>query len=306
MTVFIVRRILIATPVLWAVLTLVFFSIHLVPGDPVQVMLGQSATRQGTIELRHELGLDKPLLQQYADFMRGAIHFDFGNSIFSRQPVSHEIWVRLPYTVELAGSAFLLALVFGITFGILAAVFNRTLIGTGITTFAVLGISVPDFFLGTLLALLFGVYLGWLPVAGTQGLSSLVLPSLTLALAVSAVMTRLIRASMVDIMGLDYVRTARAKGVKRRVVLVRHVLRNALLPVVTLMGLMMAYLLSGAAIIEVVFARPGLGTLAINAAGARDFPVVQGTAFFFAVVLITANLLVDILYGFIDPRIRYS
>ena len=306
MTQFIVRRILIAIPVLWAVLTLVFFSIHLVPGDPVTVMLSGHGTKADVIRLRHELGLDRPLVQQYADFMRGAVHMDFGNSIVSQQPVSHEIWVRLPYTAELAGSAFVLALMVGVTSGILAAVFNRTLMGTAITGFAVLGISVPEFFLGTLLALLFGVYLGWLPVAGAQGFSSLVLPSVSLALAISATLTRLIRATMVDSMGQDYIRTARAKGVKRRTVLVRHVLRNALIPVATVMGLTMAYLLGGAAIIEIVFARPGLGTLAINAASARDFPVVQGTAFFFAVVLITANLLVDILYGFLDPRIRYS
>jgi ABC-type dipeptide/oligopeptide/nickel transport system permease component len=306
MTTFIIRRILIAIPVLWAVLTLVFFSIHLVPGDPVSVMLFGHGTKQDIIRLRHELGLDQPLWTQYVSFMRGAIHFDFGNSIVTQQPVAHEIWVRLPYTAELAGSAFVLAVVFGLASGVMAALFNRTLLGTAITTFAVLGISIPDFFLGTLLALLFGVYLGWLPVAGTQGVASLVLPSVSLALGLAAIETRLIRASMVDILGLDYVRTAHAKGVRRMVVVVRHVLRNALIPVVTILGLTLAYLLGGAAIIEIVFARPGLGTLAINAASARDFPVVQGTTFFFAVVLITANLLVDILYGFLDPRIRYA
>jgi ABC-type dipeptide/oligopeptide/nickel transport system permease component len=306
MTTFIIRRILIALPVLWAVLTLVFFSIHLVPGDPVSVMLFGHGTKQDIIRLRHELGLDQPLWTQYVSFMRGAIHFDFGNSITTQQPVAHEIWERLPYTAELAGSAFVLAVIFGLASGILAALFNRTVLGTAITTFAVLGISIPDFFLGTLLALLFGVYLGWLPVAGTQGFASLVLPSVSLALGLAAIETRLIRASMVDILGLDYVRTAKAKGVRWIVVVVRHVLRNALIPVVTILGLTLAYLLGGAAIIEIVFARPGLGTLAINAASARDFPVVQGTTFFFAVVLITANLLVDILYGFLDPRIRYA
>jgi peptide/nickel transport system permease protein len=306
MSTFICRRIAIAIPVLWAVLTLVFFSIHLVPGDPVSLMLFGHGTKQDIVHLRHELGLDKPLWQQYVDFMAGAVHMDFGNSITSQQPVSHEIWVRLPFTAELAGSAFLLAILFGVTSGAFAAIFNRTPVGTAITLFAVLGISVPDFFLGTLLALLFGVYLGWLPVAGTQGLASLVLPSVSLAVGLSAITTRLLRVAMVDIMGLDYVRTARAKGVRESLVIVRHVLRNALIPVVTIMGLAFAYLLGGAAVIEIVFARPGLGTLVINAAGARDFPVVQGTTFFFALVLITGNLVVDILYGFLDPRIHSS
>jgi peptide/nickel transport system permease protein len=306
MTTFIVRRVLIAIPVLLGVLTLVFFSIHLVPGDPVAVMLIGHASKADVIRLRHELGLDRPLWQQYIDFMRGAVHMDFGTSIASQEPVSREIWVRLPYTAELAGAAFVLTLVFGFTSGILAAVFNRTAIGTAVTAVAVLGVSIPDFFLGTFLALLFGVDLGWLPVAGTQGFASLVLPAVTLALVISAILTRLIRAAMVDVMGLEYVRTARAKGVKRRVVLLRHVLRNALIPVVTIMGLIMAYLLGGTVVVEIVFARPGLGTLAVSAASARDFPVVQGTTFVFALVLITLNLLVDICYGFLDPRIRYS
>jgi peptide/nickel transport system permease protein len=306
MTTFILRRILIVFPVLWAVLTLVFFSIHLVPGDPVRIMLGDNGTQQDYLRLRHEMGLDLPLWNQYIDFMRGAVHMDFGNSLFSRQPVWHEIWVRFPYTAELAGLAFLLSLMFGVTFGILAAIFNGTAIGTATTTLAVLGISIPDFFLGTLLALLFGVYLGWFPVAGAAGFSSLVLPSVTLALGLAASTTRLIRAAMVDIMSLDYVRTARAKGLRRRAVLGRHIFRNALIPVVTIKGLTIAYLLGGTAIVEIVFARPGLGTLAVNAAQSRDFPVMQGTVFFFAVILISANLLVDILYGFLDPRIHYS
>jgi peptide/nickel transport system permease protein len=306
MLIFIIRRILVSIPVLWGVLTLVFFSIHLVPGDPVQVMLFGHGTAQDMARLRHELGLDKPIWEQYVNFMGGAIHLDFGNSIVSQQPVFHEIMVRLPYTAQLAGCAFVLALFFGLSAGVMAAVLNRTIIGTAITALTVLGISIPEFVLATLLALLFGVQLGWLPVAGTEGLTSLVLPSVALALAITATVTRLTRATMVDILGEDYVRTARAKGLRWWRVLVKHALRNGLIPLTTVLGLTLAGLLGGAVIIEIVFARPGLGSLAVNAANARDFPVIQGTTFFFALLLITANLIVDILYAFLDPRIRYS
>jgi peptide/nickel transport system permease protein len=306
MLTFIVRRFLIAIPVLWAVLTLVFFSIHLVPGDPVAAMLFGRGTASEILRLRHELGLDQPLWQQYLTFMGNATHLDFGTSLSAHQPVSTLILERFPYTAQLALAAFVLSLIFGVSSGVLAATLNRTALGTIITSLAVLGISIPDFFLGTVLALVFGVQLQWLPVAGTTGWSSLVLPAVTLAILLTATMTRLIRATMVDIMGLDYIRTARAKGLTWWSVIVRHVLRNALIPVVTILGLTLAGLLGGAAIIEIVFARPGLGTLAINAAQARDFPVVQGTAFVFAVILIVANLLVDILYAFLDPRIRHA
>jgi peptide/nickel transport system permease protein len=306
MLTFIVRRFLIAIPVLWAVLTLVFFSIHLVPGDPVAAMLFGRGTASEILRLRHELGLDQPLWQQYLTFMGNATHLDFGTSLSAHQPVSALILERFPYTAQLALAAFVLSLIFGVSSGVLAATLNRTALGTIITSLAVLGISIPDFFLGTVLALVFGVQLQWLPVAGTTGWSSLVLPAVTLAILLTATMTRLIRATMVDIMGLDYIRTARAKGLTWWSVIVRHVLRNALIPVVTILGLTLAGLLGGAAIIEIVFARPGLGTLAINAAQARDFPVVQGTAFVFAVILIVANLLVDILYAFLDPRIRHA
>jgi peptide/nickel transport system permease protein len=302
----IVRRILLAAPVIWAVLTVVFFSIHLVPGDPVTAILFGRGNAQDVVRLRHQLGLDRPLWQQYLTFMQGAAHFDFGNSISSQEPVSKLIWERLPYTAQLAGCAFVISVFFGVISGVIAAVFDRAPLGTFVTGLAVLGISIPDFFMGTMLALVFGVKLGWLPIAGDSGLSSLVLPSVTLAMLVTATVTRLIRATMLDIMQLDYVRTARAKGLRWRTVIVKHVLRNALIPVVTILGITLAGLLGGAVIVETVFARPGLGTLSIGAAQARDFPVVQGTAFFFAVVLIGANLLVDILYAVLDPRIRYS
>ena len=301
-----IRRILVSIPVLWGVLTLVFFSVHFIPGDPAQVMLFGRGHPGDVQALRHQLGLDRPLLVQYGDFLLHAVRLDFGTSVVSHQPVMGEIWARFPYTAALAVSAMVLSAVFGMITGVLAAVFNRSPIGTAITSFAVLGISVPDFWLGTILAVIFGVRLHWLPPAGPGGFSSIILPSVTLAIVVSATLTRLVRSSMVNIIGQDYVRTARAKGVRGRVVITKHVLRNALIPVVTIFGLTLGGLLGGAVILENVFAWPGLGTLAVSAVTNRDFPVIQGTTFFFAVILILANLLVDLSYAFLDPRIHYS
>lgn len=306
MTAFIIRRILVAIPLLWGVITVVFISVHLIPGDPVRVMLYGRGTAQDIARLRHELGLDRPLPVQYWDFLTHAIRLDFGNSIRTQQPVSQEILVRFPATLELAVTAMVMAMVFGLITGLLAATHNRTMLGTGITGLAVLGISVPDFWLGTMLALIFGVKLRWLPVAGTGDWRNLILPSLTLAIGISAVLTRLIRASLVDVLRAEYIRTARAKGLRERVVLYKHALKNALIPVVTIFGLTIAGLLGGVVIIENVFAWPGLGTYAVAAVEARDFPAVEGTTFFFAVILIGANLLVDISYAFLDPRIHYS
>ena len=306
MITYIIRRILISIPILWGVLTLVFIAIHLVPGDPAEVMLFGRGHPADITALRHQLGLDTPLLTQYWHFLTNALRLDFGTSIISHQPVMQEIWDRFPYTAELAVSAMALATVFGIITGVYSATHNRRLSGTLVTGLAVIGISVPDFWLGTMLAVIFGVTLGWLPVAGTGGIANLVLPSVTLATVITATLTRLVRSSMVDILGREYIRTARAKGIRNRVVIYKHVMRNALIPVVTIFGLTLGGLLGGAVILENVFAWPGLGTLAVTAVTNRDFPVVQGTTFFFAVILIGANLLVDISYAFLDPRIHYS
>jgi peptide/nickel transport system permease protein len=303
---YLIRRVLVSIPVLWGVLTLVFISIHLIPGDPAQVMLFGRGHPGDIKALRHALGLDRPLPVQYWDFLTHALRLDFGTSIVSHQPVMREIWDRFPYTAELAVSAMVMATIFGFMTGVFAATHNRTLAGTAATSFAVLGISVPDFWLGTILAVIFGVKLGWLPVAGTGGFANLVLPSVTLATVVAANLTRLVRSSVVEVMSQDYVRTARSKGVRRYVLIYKHVVRNALIPVVTIFGLTLGGLLGGAVILENVFAWPGLGTLAVTAVTNRDFPVIQGTTFFFAVILIAANLLVDISYSFLDPRIHYS
>jgi ABC-type dipeptide/oligopeptide/nickel transport system permease component len=304
---FIIRRILIAIPLLWAVLTLTFFGFRLlIPGDPVDIMLFGRGSAADKARLRHELGYDQPLITQYWHFIKGAVHFDFGNSVYSQQSVFHEIMIRYPTTLKLAGGALLIACIFGFTGGILSAVFNRSFLGGGITSLAVLGFSIPEFVLGTMMGVVFGVQLGWLPVAGEGGLDHWILPCFCLALGLASGLTRLVRATMLDVMDQDYVRTARAKGVRKPVIIVKHVLRNALLPVVTLLGLSIAALLGGAIIIENVFALQGLGTLALGAVSQRDFPVVEGTTFLFALILITANLVVDILYAVIDPRIHYS
>ncbi len=306
MITYIVRRVLVSIPVLWGVLTLVFLSVHLIPGDPAQVMLFGRGHPSDVAALRHQLGLDRPLPMQYWTFLTHAVRLDFGTSIVSHQPVMQEIWDRFPYTAELAASAMVLATIFGIITGVYSATHNRHLSGTLVTGIAVLGISVPDFWLGTMLAVVFGVDLHWLPVAGTGGIANAILPSVTLATVITATLTRLVRSSMVDILGRQYVRTARAKGLAVRTVTYKHVMRNALIPVVTIFGLTLSGLLGGAVILENVFAWPGLGTLAVSAVTNRDFPLIQGTTFFFAVILIGANLLVDISYAFLDPRIHYS
>jgi peptide/nickel transport system permease protein len=303
---YIIRRILVSIPVLWGVLTLVFLSIHLIPGDPAQVMLFGRGHPADVAALRHQLGLDRPLPVQYWSFITHAVHLDFGTSIISHQSVMQEIWDRFPYTAELAISAMILATIFGVITGIYSATHNRRLLGTVVTGFAVLGISVPDFWLGTMLAVIFGVNLHWLPVAGTGGFANIIWPAVTLATVITATLTRLVRSSMVDVLSREYVRTAHAKGLRRLSVIYKHVMRNALIPVVTVFGLTLGGLLGGAVILENVFAWPGLGTLAVSAVTNRDFPVVQGTTFFFAVILIGANLLVDISYAFLDPRIHYS
>jgi ABC-type dipeptide/oligopeptide/nickel transport system permease component len=285
---------------------MVFVSVHLIPGDPAQVMLFGRGHPADVAALRHQLGLDRPLPVQYWDFLTHALRLDFGKSILSHQPVMQMIWDRFPYTAELAVCAMILASTFGLVTGVYSATHNRRLSGTLVTGVAVLGISIPDFWLGTMLAVIFGVRLGWLPVAGTGGISNLVLPSVTLAIVITATLTRLVRSSMVDVLSREYIRTARAKGVRNRIVIYKHVLRNALIPVVTIFGLTLGGLLGGAVILENVFAWPGLGTLAVSAVTNRDFPVIQGTTFFFAVLLIGANLLVDISYAFLDPRIHYS
>ncbi len=306
MITYIIRRILIAIPLLWGVLTLVFVGVHLIPGDPATIMLFGRGTAQDVARLRHELGLDLPLPVQYWDFITHAVRLDFGRSIVSSQPVFDEIWSRWPSTLELVAVAMVLSILFGLLGGIIAAAFDQQPLGLGVTGLAILGISLPEFWVGTMLALIFGVKFGWLPVSGVGDWHNVVLPAVTLALGVAAGLVRLVRGALLDVLTMQYLRTARSKGVHGRAVLFRHALRNALIPVVTILGLTVAGLLGGVVIIENVFSWPGLGSLAVSAVAARDFPVVEGVTFFIAVILIAANLLVDISYAWLDPRIHYS
>lgn len=305
---YILYRILAVIPVLLGVSIAVFFMVRLVPGDPIQIMFANQAkpSPERIAEMRHQLGLDLPIWKQYLQYLQGIVHGDFGQSIRSRQPVFDEIIERLPNTIKLTSASLLIAIAIGITTGVISAVFKGRWIDKVSMVTAILGISIPGFWLGLMIMMLFAVRLGWFPVSGASTWRHLVLPALTLGILSSAVIARLTRASMLEALGQDYVRTARAKGLHESAVVVRHALRNAMVPVVTIVGLQIGGLLSGAFIIESVFAYPGVGQLAVTALQARDFPMIQGIVLFVAVVYVGVNLLADLLYGLLDPRIRYS
>jgi peptide/nickel transport system permease protein len=303
---YIVRRVLLSIPLLWGVLTIVFLGFHALPGDPAAQMLFGHGTAADVARLRHEMGLDRPLVVQYWDFISHAARLDFGTSLTSQQPVFTEIWDRFPSTLQLVVCAMIPSVLIGLSLGVLAAVNDRTIVGSSVTTFMLILLSLPDFWLGTMLALIFGVQLHWLPVAGMGDFRNVILPAATLGSGITAVLMRLTRVALLDVLGMQYIRTARAKGVIQRRILFQHALRNALIPLVTVVGLIFTSLLGGVVIIETVFAWPGVGTLAFNAVLQRDFPMIQGTTFFFALLLIGGNLLVDITYAFFDPRIQYA
>lgn len=304
MTIYVLRRIALVIPVLIGVSIVTFLMSHLVPGDPVSVMLGTSATAESRAELRQQLGLDDPLYVQYGRYVSRAVRGDFGTSIRSGQPVLTEIRQRIGSTVQLTLSAMALAIVVGVGLGIAAAWSRSRIAQAGIMSFALLGISMPSFWSGILLILLFGLKLRWFPIAGS-GPKALVLPAITLAAPAAAVLARITRSTMLEVLNQDFVRTARAKGLAERVVIVRHALRNALIPVLTIIGLQFGGLLTGAVIVESVFSRPGLGRYAVTAISSRDFPQIQGIVLLAAVVYVFVNLFVDLLYAVLDPRIRY-
>lgn len=304
MTAYILRRLALMIPVLIGVSILTFLMSHLVPGDPVAVMLGNSATAESEARLRQQLGLDDPLYVQYYHFVRNALHGDLGTSIRSGQPVLTEITDRVGSTVQLTLAAMVIAIVFGVGLGVLAAASGRRATDAGIMSLALLGISMPTFWSGILLILLFGLKLHWLPIAGT-GPKALILPAITLAAPAMAVLARMTRSTMLEVLNQDFVRTARAKGLREQLVIGRHVLKNALIPVVTIIGLQFGGLLTGAVIVESVFSRPGLGRYAVTAIESRDFPQIQGIVLMAAVVYVVVNLLVDLIYAALDPRIRY-
>ena len=306
---FVFYRLLSIIPTLIGISIAVFFMVRAVPGDPIDIMYSNRAkpTPEQRAKIEHQMGLDLPVYRQYIKYMGDMLlRGDLGTSFRSKQPVTEQIITRLPNTAKLAVGSLAVALVVGLTAGILSATFKNTWIDRVCMLVAVAGVSVPAFWLGLMLILLFSVRLGWLPVAGARSWEYLVLPSLTLGLVISAVLARITRASMLEALNQDYVRTARAKGLREHTVVYRHALRNALIPVVTIIGLLVGSLLSGAFIIEAVFGYPGIGLLAVNALQARDFPMIQGIVLFVAVVYVFTNMLVDILYGLIDPRIKFN
>ena len=303
---YLVRRLLLTIPVLLGVATLVFALIHLVPGDPAQAMLGEGAAPEELVKLRHSLGLDQPLLAQYKSFLSGIARGDLGTSFRYNTPVTSQIREKLPNTAKLAVAAMVLAIVFAIPLGILAAVFRGTIVDYSAMTVALVGISMPNFWLGPLLAILFAVRLGWLPVSGTGSIWHLVLPAVTLGAALSAILARMTRASLLEELRELYVLAARARGVSRTRAVLGHAFRNSLIPIVTIIGLQFGAVLTGTIITETIFAWPGLGRLLIQAINFRDYPLVQGCILFISVTYVAMNLLTDLAYGFLDPRIRFE
>ncbi len=303
---FLVRRVLLTIPVLIGVATLVFSLIHLVPGDPVQAMLGESASPQDVAQLRTKLGLDRPLLQQFGSFAGGIVRGDLGTSLRTNQPVTDIILERMPATMELAVSAMVVAILFAIPLGIIAAVGKGTHVDHAATTIALVGISMPTFWLGPLLAIVFSVWLGWFPVSGRGSVANLVLPAITLGAPLAAILARMTRASVLEELRELYVLAARARGVSETRAVLAHAFRNSLIPIVTVIGLQFGSVLTGAVITETIFAWPGVGRLLVQSISARDYPAVQGCILLIAVTYVSMNLFIDMLYGFLDPRIRYE
>jgi peptide/nickel transport system permease protein len=303
---FLLRRLLLTIPVLLGVATLVFSLIHLVPGDPVETMLGESAAPQEIARVRAQLGLDRPLYVQYWTFLKGVGRGDLGVSLRTNEPVAQAIAARMPATIELAIAAMCLAVVVAIPLGIIAAVGAGTGVDYAATTLALAGISVPNFWLGPLLAIVFAVTLGWLPVSGSGTIAHMVLPAITLGAPLGAVLARMTRASVLEELRELYVLAARARGVSRTRAVLRHAFRNSLIPIVTVLGLQMGAVLTGAVITETIFAWPGVGRLLIQSINFRDYPLVQGCILLIAVTYVAMNLLTDLAYGLLDPRIRYE
>ncbi len=307
MLAYVVRRVGISAVIVTGVSFLVFMMIHLVPGDPVLGMLAESPSVEDRATLERELGLDEPLHVQYGQYVGRALRGDLGRSIRLVVPVTELIRTRLPNTLLLAVSSLALAVLAGVLVGMVSAVYHRTAGDYAVMFGALVGVSIPSFFLGIMLLLFFGLKLDWLPIAGnTDGIKSLVLPAVTLAVVPLAVIARLTRSSLLGALGEDYIRVARAKGLPQHKVVLRHALRNSLIPVVTVVGVQFGTLMAGAVIVESVFAWPGIGRLLVNAVNERDFPLVQGIVLLVAVGFVLINLLVDLLYPAIDPRVRHG
>ena len=302
-----VNRLLMAVPVLFGVATIAFALMYLLPGDPASAMLAKSgASAEQIAELRKDMGLDSPFHVQYLRYLGNVLQGDLGRSIVSQEPVLNLLLSRLPTTLELVFAALIVAVPVGTLFGVVAAVRKDRWIDRALVAFSSIGVSVPAFWLGLMLILVFSVYLGWLPAFGASGIAHLVLPAGVLAFNAIGTVMRTARTSMLDVLRQDYIRTAWAKGLTKPAVLYRHALRNALVPVVTIIGLQFGWLVSGSFIVEAVFSRQGIGLLFINSILERDFPVVQGAVLLAAVMYVVLNLVIDLLYVIVDPRIRYD
>lgn len=306
MQAYVLRRVLWIVPVLLGVSLIVFGILAAVPGDAASMLAGTNATGEDVENIRRSLGLDQPLHVQYLTFLTNAVRGDFGKSLRTKRPVLDEVRDRIGPTLELAVAALAFALAVGLTAGIVSAVKPYSLMDYVATVLALTGVSMPVFWLGLMLMLVFSVQLGWFPTTGNGGLQYLVLPAITLGFASAAIIARMTRSSMLEVLRQDYIQTARSKGLGERVVVLRHALRNALIPTVTVVGLQFGYLLGGSVLTESVFARAGLGTLLVDAIRARDYPIVQGTIMLLAGAFVILNLAVDLTYGFLDPRIRYE
>ena len=307
MITYVARRLLVAIPTVFGVATIVFLLLRLLPGDPAIVIAGPQATAEDIARVRLQLGLDLPGWEQYLGFLGRLVKGDLGTSIRTNAPVMQEIFTRVPYTATLAVTSLLIAITVGVTAGVLASTRRNTARDVGISGAAVFGVSMPVYWLGLMLIILFAVNLRVLPAAGSdQGALSLVLPSITLALFSVGLIARQTRSAMLEVLGQDFVRTARAKGAAKSSVLIKHALRNALLPIVTTIGLQFGTLLGGAVLTESIFAWPGVGRLLLDSINARDYPVVQGVVLLLSISFIVINLFTDLIYAYIDPRIRYG
>jgi ABC-type dipeptide/oligopeptide/nickel transport system permease component len=297
-------RFLLAIPALWLIVTMVFMLAHIVPGDPVQQMLGEGARAQDLQQLRHALGLDLPVPVQYEHYLHAVLHGNLGESFRFQQPVSRVVLEHFPATLELAFISLLVCVGISIPAGIWAAQRRGTSTDHAIGVFTLLGLSVPNFALGPVLILVFSVLLGWLPVSGRGGIAHLVLPGITLGAGMAAILTRMVRTSVIEELSSDYVRTARAKGLSEPAVLFRHAFRNALIPILTVVGLQFGALLAGTIVTETIFSWPGIGRLTVQAIQARDYPLLQGCILLIAFSYVAVNLLTDVVYVFVDPRVK--
>jgi peptide/nickel transport system permease protein len=300
------NRLLLLLPTLFGALTLVFFLINLVPGDPVEVMLGETASAADKEELRRQLGLDQPVVTRYRGFLADLSRGDLGYSLYENAEVAKLIAARLPATLELTICSMIVAIIISFPLAILAALKPGTWIDRLALFFSLLGLSIPNFWLGPMLMILLSIQLGWLPVSGRGGLSHMILPSLTLGMAMAAILTRILRISLLRIVNLEFIKTARAKGLDEAVVWLKHMLRNALIPIISIMGLQFGSLLAGSIITETIFSWPGIGRLTVQAIQTRDYPLVQGCMLIVATGYLAVNFITDLAYGIIDPRIRYE